>query len=231
MRSDRNPVFAISIAVSLFAHAAAAWLLSERTSVRRVDFGEEKVVAVRLFQPAPPAPVAAPPPQPIETPPPRPTEKPIAKEPEPTPEPAQVADARPEEDAPIPPELPAVSAAVPTPEPAPAVSAAVPTPEPAPAVPEGVDRDERAEYVHYVGGLVKGQRRYPRLARKRKITGEVLVEIEIGPDGDVAAIRPVSDSPRVLLRATEEAIRRAAPFRSPPGGSIAFRLPLAYDLQ
>lgn len=230
MRSDRKPAFAISLAISLLVHASAAWLLSEERSVRRADFGKGKVVAVRLFQPAPPdslarLPVAAMPPHPADalptTPtlqPPRAATKPIATKPEPAPKPTRVAAALEVENTPTRPELPAVSAAF-------------PTPEPASAVPAGTDRDERAEYVHYVGGLVKEQRRYPRLARKRKITGEVLVEIEIGPHGDVTAVRPVSESPRVLLRATEEAIRRAAPFRSPPGGSIAFRLPLAYDLQ
>lgn len=220
MRKDRSPVLAISVAVSLVAHAAAAWFLSERASLRRVDFGEERVVSVRLFQPAPPAPepvAAPPPPSPVKPPPPRPSPKPVEEKPAPK----QIPVAKAVESAPPEPTVSAAST----------ISAPVMDPAPPPPAPVGIDRDERAEYVHYVGGLVRGQKRYPRLARKRKITGEVLVEVEIGSDGELKAVRPVSESPRVLLRATEEAIRRAAPFRSPPGGSIAFRLPLAYDLK
>ncbi|MCR9094188.1 MAG: TonB family protein [bacterium] len=222
MRNDRNPVFAIALAISLVAHAAAAWFLSDRTSVRRVDFGEEKVVAVRLFQPAPavPEPAAAPPPPPVEpAPPPPPKPRPVEKQPEPKPVPetVRVAAAEPVETVRQTPTLPDVSAAPPS--------------EPAPIAPQGVDRDERAEYVDYASNLVERQQRYPRLARKRKITSDVLVEIEIGPDGEVDAIRSRSDAPRVLLRATEEAIRRAAPFRPPPGGAIVFLQKLAYDLE
>ena len=225
MGDRRLSPLAICLGLSLGVHVALVWILVDRATVRTIDFGEESVVSVRLFTPTPPAPVASPPPQPAESrppepapPPPQPAAEPavepqIVAPPEPTPPPAEVAAVTPSE---IPP-LPAVSAAAP--------------PESVTIAPSGTQRDEIAEYVETVNALIRDQKRYPKLARKRKIEGRVLVVVEIAADGQLSALTLRDDAPRVLGRATEAAIRRAAPFPTPPGGAKTIEIELEYMLR
>lgn len=182
-------------------------------------------MAVRLFTPAPPAPVAPPPP--VESRPPAPT--PTAQQPvvEPVVEPEIVAQPEP---APVPQPVEVAVATPPETLPLPTVSAAVP-PEPVAAPPSGIQRDEIAEYVETVSSLIRDQKRYPKLARKRKIEGRVLVVVKIAPDGELSALNLDDDAPRVLGRATEAAIRRAAPFPTPPGGAKTIEIEIEYTLR
>lgn len=224
MRRFQPSPLASFLAASLATHAFAAWVLSEREAVRTIDFGEERVVSVRLFSPSPPVPEAAPPapPPPVEPPrpapaprPEKPVAEPVVREPEPLPEARPVAVAEP---------------APPTTPVPPAVSAPAPRDPPAVA-PAGVQRDDVAEYVETINALIRDQKRYPKLARKRKIEGRVLVVLEISAEGELSALRLRDEAPRVLGRATEAAIRRAAPFPIPPGGAKRIEIEIEYTLR
>jgi protein TonB len=93
------------------------------------------------------------------------------------------------------------------------------------------DSEERlARYVAEVRAMILAQKRYPRLARKRSIEGAVEARIEIGADGSLSGLRLSESAPRVLSRATEEAIERAAPFPTPPEGVRVIEIPVDYSL-
>lgn len=233
---DARPTLAPWILLSIALHGiVAAWLLSS-DAVRFVSpVASEpptKSVSIRLVRPpapsvpVPPEPVverppvepaiAAAPPRPIaETPPVRAPESIPAAAPPPVPRPA-LADAAPAEPQPAPTATPESTTRPPD------VAAAPPAPASQP--------DARERWVQQVRSAILDHKRYPALARRRDIEGVVEAHVSIDARGRLAAVHIVDGAPRVLARATEQAIRKAAPFPAPPFGAALVQLPIDYDL-
>ena len=77
--------------------------------------------------------------------------------------------------------------------------------------------------------------RYPPPARSRGLTGTVLLEVFIKPDGAIGSVSVASSSSHPLLdEAALEAMRSLAPQPFPKGLAprpLRVRLPVVFDLQ
>lgn len=250
--SDR--AFQIGIGLSLALHLAAAIMLSgprQATPIVRPP-AQAASVRVRLASPpraaaeaAKPPAVAAPPP-----PPPHPRERerpervvqklePAQPETAPPPEPRIEQRAEPEVDAPEPVDPAAQTrlAAAQAREsdeapteigvPSPALAADLPDARPS----DADDPSRLARYVDEVRARIEARKRYPAMARKRSVEGRVVARVEIRADGRVAAIEFDGGAPPLLRRATDEAIRSAAPYPAPPAGAMTIELPVDYALR
>lgn len=248
--SDR--AFQIGIGLSLALHLVAAIMLSgprQATPIVRPP-AQAASVRVRLASPpraaaeaAKPPAVAAPPPKPE-----RERERPerIAEtierakpKPEPPPEPRIEQKPEPEVAAPEPvdPAAQSILAAAqaretdetPT-------DAGLPGPAPAADLPnarssQADDASRLARYVEEVRARIEARKRYPAMARKRSVEGRVVARVEIRADGRVSAIDFDGGAPALLRRATDEAIRSAAPYPAPPAGAMTIELPVDYSLR
>ncbi len=93
--------------------------------------------------------------------------------------------------------------------------------------------------THYLGELaaaIARNRHYPRLSRRRREEGRVLVGFHITSDGRFEQVRVLESSGRPRLdRAALETVRRTSPFRPPPPtlreADREIRLPLVFRLQ
>jgi protein TonB len=102
------------------------------------------------------------------------------------------------------------------PEPAAATPASAAQPR-APALSSAQQRELLADYQRRVRALIARQKRYPLMARRRQLEGEVLVGFAINPDGSLADSAVVRSSGAPLLdRAALEAVRNAGRFPPPP---------------
>jgi len=95
---------------------------------------------------------------------------------------------------------------------------------------EEVADDRLARYVETIRASVEDRKRYPPLARRRSVEGRVLARVSIRVDGSLTAVEFDGDAPPLLRRATDEAIRSAAPYPAPPAGAITIELPVEYSL-
>lgn len=114
--------------------------------------------------------------------------------------------------------------------------AGVPGPAPAADLPnalpsEADDPSRLARYVEAVRARIEARKRYPAMARKRSVEGRVVARVEIRADGRVSAIEFDGGAPALLRRATDEAIRSAAPYPAPPAGAMTIELPVDYSLR
>jgi len=64
---------------------------------------------------------------------------------------------------------------------------------------------------------IEKQKHYPRVARRRRLTGDVEVHFVLLPGGTVKDIS-TSGAHKVLRRAAEQAVQQASPFLTPPAG-------------
>ena len=168
-------------------------------------------VAAEAIEPAPAAPTAAPPPAPIVDPPrPRPREI------------VQRSRQRP-------PSAPAVAetgADVPLStmqEPAQAIAR---PPPPATAAP-----GRESDYIGKLLGWLERFKDYPRAARLRRIEGQVMLELSIMADGQIASAMVVTGSGHAALDdAALDMVRRAAPVPVPHDGPLALRVPIMFAL-
>lgn len=217
--AEHNRAFGYAAAASLALHALL--LLIQAPLLRQaVPAAPEPPLVARLVEPAPPpAPPATPaPPQAQQPPPakpppkpkPRAKTKPLAKA---KPEPAPIAAAPPvpreppkEETAELPPVPPAPPAPAAPPAP-PVVAIAPPT-----AAPAAHPAAEVARYRQQLVALAARHKRYPRAALDNGWTGDVVVRIEIGPNGAVSSIRVKTSSGYQVLDAQAlEMFGKAAP--------------------
>ena len=104
-------------------------------------------------------------------------------------------------------------------------------PTPAPAAAESAaPAAVRESYRALLADRIERHKRYPSLARRRRLEGTVVAELTIGSGGDLESVRFPERAHRLLARSTEDAISRAAPFPPPPGGALRIRVPLDYRI-
>lgn len=225
----------VALLASVLVHVGAAWMLTDPSTPVATDYGLEQVVAVQLLARTPlptSAPASPPAPPTVAPPPPDPREQTPVEAPKPKTSPPRDAVAPP---APRPQPTPAAEpvAAIPIVMPPVAAAPAVASVSPVEAAPPpvGTQEDELARYVERIRDLVHHQKRYPRMARKRGIEGLVTIRLRIDASGSVDALEIESGAPGILSRATEQAVRQAAPFPAPPDGANVILLDLEYSLR
>jgi protein TonB len=116
------------------------------------------------------------------------------------------------------------------------VKPAVPKVEAKPAGPSvETNTAAREQYLNTIRGLIERRKKYPRVARLRKLQGKVIIEFELSLAGEVKSIR-VAEGSRfdILNRAATSAVEDAAPYPKPPGGlfsgKILLRIPVVFEL-
>jgi len=93
----------------------------------------------------------------------------------------------------------------------------------------------REQYFKTIRTLIERQKKYPRMAKLRKLEGKVVIEFELSRTGKVRSIR-VAEGSRfdILNRAASNAVEAAAPYPRPPGdlfkGNILLRVPVVFEL-
>lgn len=93
------------------------------------------------------------------------------------------------------------------------------------------EEDRLARYVEAIRSRVQDRKHYPPLARKRAVEGRVVARVAIHADGSLTAVEFDGKAPPLLRRATEDAIRSAAPYPAPPAGAMTIELPVEYSLR
>ncbi len=84
----------------------------------------------------------------------------------------------------------------------------------------------------YLSSLIKKIERnksYPRPARRRNLQGDIRVGVTVLCNGGISGLR-VSGGHKLLQEAAANAVRKAAPFASPPGG-VGCPLPVSYSMR
>ncbi|MBT4489579.1 MAG: energy transducer TonB [Rhodospirillaceae bacterium] len=90
-----------------------------------------------------------------------------------------------------------------------------------------------ARYAAKLFEAINGQKKYPRLSRRRGETGRVALRVTIARDGQLVAVSSSTKKPRRLVRASLETVRRAAPFPRLHDGvtdDTVFNLVIVYEL-
>jgi protein TonB len=90
--------------------------------------------------------------------------------------------------------------------------------------------DALAAYVARVRQLIEERKHYPAMARRRGLEGRVTVRIAIAPDGSVEHVAAVGGGVDLFVRATLEAVERAAPLPPPPPGFGELEVAVRYEL-
>jgi protein TonB len=99
------------------------------------------------------------------------------------------------------------------------------------------DGGDVASYGMAVYARIVAAVQFPEQASREKIQGIVNVQILLEPDGRLRSAAVIGPSEPVLREAALDAVRRAAPFPTPPrrvaasGGPIAYEIPLRFFLK
>ncbi len=88
-----------------------------------------------------------------------------------------------------------------------------------------------ARYVEEIRARIQRRKHYPPLARKRSVEGRVIARVAIRADGRLTSVEFDPTAPPLLRRATDDAIRSAAPYPAPPAGDITIEFPVEYSLR
>ena len=91
------------------------------------------------------------------------------------------------------------------------------------------------DYFEMVRLKIEAHKKYPELARVRRLEGRTTVRFVIGPDGRASSLSVIKSSNHKLLdKAAENAIRAASPFSKPPSdlfkGAISLELTILFEL-
>ncbi len=93
--------------------------------------------------------------------------------------------------------------------------------------PENAGQKESGNYFGLVRARIEERKRYPLVARKRGVEGQVLVQFTINPDGSLKGLKILKKSPHgILNRAALSAVEDAAPFPKPPAKEFTGPIPL-----
>jgi len=81
-----------------------------------------------------------------------------------------------------------------------------------------------------ISSLLKENLYYPRRARKRGITGEVVVSFKINIQGSVREVKTISSSSEILSRAALKTIKDLSGKFPKPSEDLTLQLPISYSL-
>jgi len=98
--------------------------------------------------------------------------------------------------------------------------------------PAGEAADIQQLYALYMRNTLLEAKRYPRMARKKRLEGEVKIAFVVARDGVIRDIRITSSSPHALLNeATVEAVRSIGRFRPLPPelGTDALKVTIPFN--
>lgn len=107
--------------------------------------------------------------------------------------------------------------------------AEVEAPDPVPAMSAG-DRYLQA-HIAIISELLQKNLYYPRIARKRGITGEVIVSFELLQNGEAVRIEIESGESTILNKAAIKTIERLSGRFPKPEAPIVLQVPINYTLQ
>lgn len=90
-----------------------------------------------------------------------------------------------------------------------------------------LDQNKLSSYLAMVRDRIEKHKKYPHIARIRRIEGRVTIRFVITPDGDIhnPAVTKTSRH-RILDKAALTGVIKAAPFPKPPEGLIKDKLPM-----
>ena len=90
---------------------------------------------------------------------------------------------------------------------------------------------QQQDYTQKILHRIEQHKRYPLAARRRRLTGTVMLSLRLGAEGRIESLRCVTGS-RLLCRAAEQATRAAAPFPPLPDGThtLAFEYRMRFRL-
>lgn len=91
--------------------------------------------------------------------------------------------------------------------------------------------NELAAYVAHVRALLAREQRYPALARRRGLEGEVLLRLRIGADGRVEDAHAEGAAPQLFARSAIDAIERVGRLPAPPSGALSIEVPMRFRLE
>jgi protein TonB len=99
-------------------------------------------------------------------------------------------------------------------------------------VPQSVQEDDEylQEHIAAIKKLLEENLYYPRSARKRGITGEVLVKFKLSPDASVAYIRVLSSPSEILSRGAVQTIENVSAKFPKPKKALVLEVPISYRL-
>jgi protein TonB len=99
------------------------------------------------------------------------------------------------------------------------------------APPAPAQHRAESDYVRTLLGWLERYKEYPRAARMRRIEGQVVLELSIMADGQIAAVKVLTSSGNPTLDdAALQMVRRAAPVPRPQGGPIHLAVPVVFSL-
>ena len=86
------------------------------------------------------------------------------------------------------------------------------------------------ENIIKIRELIKDNLYYPRSARKRRVTGEVVVKFTISTDSEVHSIEIVSSKSDILSRAAKKTIENLSSEFPKPDEELILHVPISYKL-
>jgi len=90
-----------------------------------------------------------------------------------------------------------------------------------------LDQNKLSRYLSMVRNRIEKHKKYPHIARTRRIEGRVTIRFVITPDGDIHNPAVVKTSRhRILDRAALTGVIEAAPFPKPPEGLLKDEIPV-----
>lgn len=87
------------------------------------------------------------------------------------------------------------------------------------------------EHIKQIVELLRDNLYYPRSARKRAITGEVMVKFRLSRDATVDSIEVISSKSDILSRAAIKTIKDLSGNFPKPREELTLRVPIAYSLK
>ena len=111
------------------------------------------------------------------------------------------------------------------------IAEAIEVPVVASAPPPSAEEAYMREHLAMIAELLKENLYYPRIARKRGITGEVIVAFTLHANGEVTKINVKSGERKILNKAAIATIERLSGRFPKPGVPITLNVPISYRLQ
>jgi len=103
---------------------------------------------------------------------------------------------------------------------------------------EEIQREQKENYiVNYIDNnlykireLIKDNLYYPRKARRKKITGEVVLKFRLKTDGEIDNIKVISSNHKILSRSAIQTIKNLSSQFPKPRIEMILRIPIDYSL-